>query len=81
MAKSTDTSLNRRRFLKKAAAGAAGATASVSGISLRAQTSPAPTATTGQPPAGGRAGVGTPIPPPTDRQLARETGGAAPPSV
>ena len=83
MSKSKKASLDRRGFLKSAAAGAAGATAAVSGISLDAQpaTSAARPSGGGQPEAGGRGAVPGSLAAPTERQLARETGGASPPSI
>jgi acetolactate synthase I/II/III large subunit len=85
MAKPKRTSVDRRRFLTRAAMGAAGATALVGGVrdpgDADAQT-PAPAAPRD---AGGRdlAGDASPsgIADPTPQQLARETGVAAPPSV
>ncbi len=82
MAKPKGTSLDRRRFLTRAAMGAAGATALVGGVQdAAAQTS------TAQAPAGasGSAGQGNAssgaIADPTPQQLARETGVAMPPSI
>jgi len=77
MAKSKH-SVDRRGFLKSAAAGAAAsASALVAGDAANAQTArPADQATPGRPRTA-QAG----IPPPTEQQLARETGAAAPPSV
>ena len=80
MAKPKRTSLGRRRFLTRAAMGAAGATALVGVQNTEAQTPAA------QPPAGasgprtGDASSGA-IADPTPQQLARETGVAMPPSI
>src|SRR5215831_21225615 len=82
MAKSKKASLDRRGFLKSAAAGAAGATAAVSGISLEAQpsTSAGQSTTGGQRAAGGGGAFGS-LAGPTERQLARDAGGALPPPI
>ena len=78
MAKPKRTSLDRRRFLTRAAMGAAGATALVGGV-------PAADAQTTTPPSPGDAARLEPssgaIAEPTPQQLARETGVASPPSV
>jgi len=81
MAKSKSLSLDRRRFLKRAAMGAAaGATALVTSTPDAATQATAPTAA-GQRGADARAGVGAPLADPTPEQLARETGGAVPPAI
>ena len=78
MAKSRKASVNRRGFLKGAAAGAAaGATAFVSGL---------PTSEAAQAPATGTAAQGvrgqaTGAPAPTPEQLARDAGNARPPAT
>jgi acetolactate synthase I/II/III large subunit len=77
MAKSKHLSVGRRGFLKSAAASAAaGASALVAGDSLAQTPAPAAQATAGRP----RTTQGG-IPAPTEQQLARETGAAAPPSL
>jgi thiamine pyrophosphate-dependent acetolactate synthase large subunit-like protein len=84
MAKSKRSSLDRRRFLKNAAAAAAaGATALVSSSPAAEAEAQAPgdPAATGQRGATIRGGAGAPVPAPTERQLARETGAATPPAV
>src|SRR5262245_21187403 len=78
MAKPKRTSLDRRRFLTRAAMGAAGATALVGGVHGADAQSTAP-------PASGDAAALEPvvgaIAEPTAQQLAREAGVASPPSV
>jgi thiamine pyrophosphate-dependent acetolactate synthase large subunit-like protein len=76
MAKPKRTSLDRRRFLTRAAMGAAGATALVGGV----PTADAQIATPGGADGIAAAGSGA-IAEPTPQQLARETGVASPPSV
>jgi acetolactate synthase I/II/III large subunit len=84
MAKSKRSPLDRRGFLKNAAAAAAaGATALVSSsptTEAAAQAQGDPSAT-GQRGASIRGGGGAPVPAPTERQLARETGAATPPAI
>ena len=75
MAKTQDA-LGRRRFLKRAAAGAASATAVVAnipGFGLGA------TASAGAPPQ--QTGSSNPIPSPPPEQLARDAGAVSPPSI
>jgi len=71
MAKSQKTSVGRRGFLKNAAAGAAGAAALVSTTPL----------VEAQRPANGTAAAPGGAPPPTEDQIARETGNIRPPAV
>ena len=84
MATSKGRSLDRRRFLKSAAIGAAaGATALVTTIpdtDAQAPAAAAP-ASVGQRGAGARGGAGAPVADPTPQQLARETGAATPPAI
>jgi thiamine pyrophosphate-dependent acetolactate synthase large subunit-like protein len=83
MAKSKRSSLDRRGFLKNAAVAAAGATALVSSSPAAEAEAQAPgdPAATGQRGATIRGGAGAPVPTPTERQLARESGAATPPAV
>lgn len=82
MAKSKDASLDRRHFLKSAAARAVGATALVTTIpDLDQNSTPAPPAAV-EGDAGARGGAaGAPIAGPSEQQLVRETGEASPPSI
>jgi len=76
MAKSKDA-VGRRRFLKRAAAGAAGATSLVAGIpGLGVDDAAAPAVVPSR-----KTGLGAAIPAPTAKQLARDAGAVAPPSV
>ena len=78
MAKSKRPSLDRRGFLKSAAAGAAaGATALVTGSSLAEAQAPG----AGNQAAAGPRGAGIPAAAPSAQQLARETGAATPPAI
>jgi acetolactate synthase-1/2/3 large subunit len=84
MAKSKRSSLDRRGFLKNAAAAAAAsATALVSSSPTAEAEARAPDdpAAIGQRGVGARVGAGAPVPSPTLQQLARETGAATPPAV
>jgi thiamine pyrophosphate-dependent acetolactate synthase large subunit-like protein len=83
MAKPKRSSLDRRGFLKNAAAAAAGATALVSSRPATEAEAQAPgdPAATGQRGATTRGGAGAPVPAPTERQLVREAGAATPPAV
>src|SRR6185436_14392974 len=83
MAKSKRSSLDRRGFLKNAAAAAAGATALVSSSPATEAEAQAPgdQAAAGQRGVPIRGGSGAPVPAPTERQLVREAGAATPPAV